>query len=214
MNTPKEKGKKEDDQKELNTFQVERDSDATRNTVAISFKSKHRIPDALYFGKSVSLLKDCDCGLKTKMKEIHATINNEGYKALVSKAYAKLLEVRPRLRFLLSLAEWLHVHMLLVYTRIFECELHFHRIVLPREFQIAIPDNIVIFEPIGAVISSIGIVEDVDLGVTYIPVARSYRGDDSYNPHDKDDVTEFSEWTQYDWNSPWDQVETKRLERR
>jgi len=104
--------------------------------------------------------------------------------------------------------------MLLVYTRMFDCELYFHRIVLPREFQIAIPEDIKVFEPIAAVISSIGIIEDVDMGVTYIPVPRSYRGDEVYRPHDKDDVTEFLEWTQYDWNSSWDQVEEGRFERR
>jgi len=152
--------------------------------------------------------------LKTKSQRIHASINNEGYKTLVTKAYEKLLEIRPRLRYLLSLSEWLHVHMLLVYSRIFDCELHFYRITLPREFQIAIPENIMIYEPIAAVISSIGIVEEVEIGVTYIPVARSYRRGDLYTPHDKDDVTEFLEWTQYDWNSSWHQLEKARLDRR
>ena len=39
-------------------------------------------------------------------------------------------------------------------------------------------------------LSSIGIVDEADIGITYIPVARSYRGNDVYKPHDKDDVTE------------------------
>jgi hypothetical protein len=201
--------KKKDLQKPLSDIQVERYRGAEN-----SFNQKDLAPNALYFSKSVSFLKDYDCGLKTKTKRIHATINNEGYKTLVRKAYYKLLELRPRLKYLLSLSEWLHVHMLLLYARIFDCELHFYSIVLPRGFQIAVPNNVMVFEPIAAVISSIGIVEEVDMGVTYIPVARSYRGSDVYKPHDKDDVTEFLEWTQYDWNSSWYQVEKARLERR
>jgi hypothetical protein len=197
-------------QKPLSDIQVERHP-ATES----SFNPNDPAPNALNFSKSASsFLMDHDCGLKTKTKRIHATINNEGYKTLVRKAYYKLLELRPRLKYLLSLSEWLHVHMLLLYARIFDCELNFYSIVLPRGFQIAVPNKIMVFEPIAAVISSIGIVEEVDTGVTYIPVARSYRGRDVYKPHDKDDVTEFLEWTQYDWNSSWYQVEKARLERR
>ncbi len=168
----------------------------------------------LVFSKSATFLKDFDCGLKSTTKRIHATINNEGYKAFVKRAYYKLSETRPRLKYLLSLSEWLHVHMLLLYARIFECELHCYGIALPREFQIAVPEKIMVFEPIAAAMSSIGIVEEPDLGVTYIPVARWYRGKDVYKPHNKDDVTEFLEWTQYDWNASWYQVEKARLERR
>ena len=201
---------KEGLQKPLSDIQVKRHP-ATES----SFNPNDPAPNALNFSKSASsFLMDHDCGLKTKTKRIHATINNEGYKTLVRKAYYKLLELRPRLKYLLSLSEWLHVHMLLLYARIFDCELNFYSIVLPRGFQIAVPNKIMVFEPIAAVISSIGIVEEVDTGVTYIPVARSYRGRDVYKPHDKDDVTEFLEWTQYDWNSSWYQVEKARLERR
>lgn len=205
--------KNEDFRRSLSGIQVERYGGAG-NVVTASCNSTDLAPNALYCSKSVSLLNDYNCGLKTKTKRIHATINNEGYRILVRKAYYKLLEVRPRLKYLLSLSEWLHVHFLLLYARIFDCELHFYGIVLPSEFQIAIPNNIMVLEPIAAVISSIGIVEDVDMGVTYIPVARSYRGDDIYKPHNKDDVTEFLEWTQYDWNSSWYQVEKGRLDRR
>lgn len=176
----------------------------------------HDTRNALYFSQSISLLNNYDCGLKMEMKHIHATINNEGFQNLVRKAFNRLVEVRPRLIYLLSPEEWLHIHILILYARIFDCELHFHRIVLPPEFQIKIPENIQIFEPIVAILSSIGIVDDIDMGVTYIPVAKPYRGDADvhYKPHDKDDVTEFLEWAQYDWLKSWDQVKKGRLERK
>lgn len=200
-------------QKSPSNSQSERhDRIGKRSTVP--YDPKDLTLDPMSFSKSVAFLKDFDCGLKTATKQIHATIKNEGYKIAVEKAYHKLLEIRPRLKYLLSLAEWLHVHMLLLYARVFECELHFYNITLPGEFQIAVPDKIMVFEPIAAAISSIGIVEESDIGVTYIPVARSYRGNDIYKPHNKDDVTEFLEWTQYDWNASWYQVEKERLERR
>jgi hypothetical protein len=186
----------------------------TGKSFTTSASAKDFALNSSQFSKSVSFFNDCDCGLKSKSKLIHATISNEGYKIFVTEAYHKLSSVRPRLKYIISLSEWLHVHMLLLYSRLFDCELHFHNIILPPEFQIAIPNKIRVFEPIAAVISSIGIVEEADIGVTYIPVARSYRGNDVYRPHDEDDVTEFLEWSEYDWNSSWYQVEKARLERR
>jgi hypothetical protein len=179
---------------------------------------KH-LPDALYYGKSVSLLKEIDMGLKTEMRIVHATVNSREFVSLVSLAYQKMCKVRPRLTFLLSGAEWMHVHFLLLYSRLFDCELHFHKIALPREFQIGIPTEIHILEPIAAVLASIGIVEDHHSGVTYVPVAKPYRGDIDYKPHDPEDVTEFLEWTHkdglgYDWNTSWEQVEVGRQSRK
>jgi trimeric autotransporter adhesin len=178
-----------------------------------------RLPDVFSFGKCVSLLKDVDVGLKKEMKVIHATVSSRQFQNVVILAYEKLCQVRPRLAFLFSEAEWLHVHCLLLYSRLFDCELHHHKIDLPKEFQIEIPEGIEVFEPIAAVLSSIGIVEDKDVGVTYVPVAKPYHGNVVYAPHDPEDVTEFLEWTQkeglgYDWNASWEKVERGRQERK
>jgi hypothetical protein len=62
----------------------------------------HDTRNALYFSQSISLLNNYDCGLKMEMKHIHATINNEGFQNLVRKAFNRLVEVRPRLIYLLS----------------------------------------------------------------------------------------------------------------
>lgn len=180
---------------------------------------RNRLADAFFFGNSVSLLKDVDPGLKDSASVVHATVHSQRFQSIVTVAYEKLCQVRPRLVFLLSKAEWLHIHCLLLYTRLFDCEMHFHKIDLPSEFQIEIPQDIQVLEPLAAVLSSVGIVEDSLNGVTYVPVPKPCKDDSQYRPHDPEDVTEFLEWTQkdelgYDWNASWERVELGRRERK
>ncbi|KAG7345319.1 hypothetical protein IV203_032850 [Nitzschia inconspicua] len=187
--------------------------------VVPSKKNSIRLPDIFFFGKGISLLKEIDVGLKKDLKVVHATVSSLDFQNVVSLAYEKLCQVRPRLSFLLSKAEWLHVHCLLLYARLFDCELYFHKIDLPKEFQIEIPQDIQVLEPIAAALASIGIVEDNQRGVTYVPVPKPYEGETEYAPHDPEDVTEFLEWTQkgrlgYDWNASWEKVEVGRRARK
>ena len=168
-----------------------------------------------FYGKSVSLLKEVDRGLVVKNKEVHATVCCETYKKVVSLAYGKLSTVRPRIQYMMSEAEWIHVHALLLFSRLFECELHYHKITLPEEFQIEIPQDLLVLEPIACVLASLGIVNDDQNGVTYVPVAKPYNGESHYTPHNPEDVTEFLEWTVkgnlgYDWNASWEEVERGR----
>jgi hypothetical protein len=182
---------------------------------ALDSKELHYIEpnNVLSDSKPVGVLKAAGVSLSMKKQEVHVSINNEGFLLAVEVAYQKLKEIRPRLAFLLSLAEWRHVHILMLYARIFRCEVAAAGIVQPPEFSIALPPNIQVLEPLATVLESIGIVEDTALGVVYIPVAKPVR-DGAYEPHDPEDVTEFLEWTQYDWNASWERVEVEREERR
>jgi hypothetical protein len=101
----------------------------------------------------------------------------------------------------------------MLYTRMFECELAAANMKPPLAFRIALPKSIQVLEPLAAALSSIGIVEDAALGAMYIPVAKPVK-DGKYQRHDPEDVTEFLEWNQYDWNASWAQVEIARRERR
>ena len=163
---------------------------------------------------SLSILKEVGVSVSNAKERVYETIDHKGYLHGVDAAYMKLLELRPRLKLLFSKAEWRHCHVLMLYSRLFQVETAAANLVQPDEFQIALPKDIQIFEPLAAVLHSIGIVDDPELGIEYIPVAKPLRRNRKYQPHDPEDVTEFLEWTQYDWNSSWRDVETKREERR
>jgi hypothetical protein len=159
-----------------------------------------------------TILETAGVNLSDKMENVYSSVQNKGYLHAVDVAYEKLLGVRPRLNLFLSQPEWRHIHVLMLYARIFDCEMAATNVTQPIEFRIAIPEEIKIFEPLARILSGIGIVEDPALGVRYIPVARTLR--EEYRPHDPDDVTEFLEWTQYDWKDSWTSVEKGRADRR
>jgi hypothetical protein len=145
--------------------------------------------------------------------KIYSSVRCEEYLKAAELAYQKVLEVRPRVKFLFSQSEWRHVHTLLLYARVWDCELSAAGIPTQDQFRIEIPNNIQILAPLAAVLRSIGIVHDKGLGVTYIPVARQLLENQPYRHPRPADVTEFLEWTQYDWNASWMLVEAERKAR-
>jgi hypothetical protein len=159
-----------------------------------------------------TILETAGVNLSKEKECVYSSVHNKGYLHAVDVAYEKLLGVRPRLNIFLSQAEWRHIHILMLYARIFDCEMAAANVTQPIEFRIAIPEEIKVFEPLARILSGIGIVDDPALGVRYIPVARTLR--EEYRPHDPDDVTEFLEWTQYDWKDSWTRVEEGRADRR
>lgn len=162
---------------------------------------------------SLLVLGDMALSISETQETVHTSVKNDGFVAAADMAYKILLEIRPRLKYLLSLAEWRHVHVLMLYTRVLECELAAANKVAPYEYQIALPSKVQILEPMAAVLASIGIVDDLELGVTYIPVAKPIV-DDNYMAPNPEDVTEFLEWKQYDWNLSWANVLAGRKRRR
>lgn len=186
----------------------------TTSTAARASEFIQSMPELFYFDKCASTLKDLDPGLEKNMTNMHVSVRNSGFQQLVSTAYEMILEVRPRLRYLLSPAEWLHVHLLLLYDRVFDCELRFHNINLDNKFRIDYPDDLPVFESLASILASIGVVQDDSLGITYIPVARPLQSGKKYSPHNPEDVTEFLEWNQLDWKDGWNNVQLGREARR
>ena len=152
--------------------------------------------------------------LSSDKETIYSSVKCDAYLKAAELAYQKLLDVRPRLSFLFSLAEWRHVHALLLYARVWDCELSAARLRRPTEFRIKVPKTIKVLAPLAAVLRSIGIVEDDGLGAIYIPVARKLKPGYRYRQPDPEDVTEFLEWTQYDWKGSWALVEAERKVRK
>lgn len=178
-----------------------------------SLSSNNAGPGAFGWSQSISVLQEMGGKLSTKHKTIHSSIRNEGFLMATDLAYERIVKGNRRLELLLSLAEWRHAHVLMLYARIFRCELAARKIDQPKEFSIYLPNNLQILEPLGVVLASIGIVEDLEGGLTYIPVAKPLRGR-VYEPHDPNDVTIFMEWSQYKWNASWTQVKFERQQRK
>lgn len=163
--------------------------------------------------KAISILQQTGVNLSTKHKKIYSSVRNERFLMATDLAYYRIVRENHRLELLFSIAEWRHVHVLMLYARVFRCELLAESIDQPKEFSIYLPDNLQILEPLGVVLASIGVVEDREGGVSYIPVAKPLKGRE-YKPHDPSDVTMFMEWSQYKWNASWTQVKVERKRRK
>mmetsp|Transcript_13530 Transcript_13530/g.32649 ORF Transcript_13530/g.32649 Transcript_13530/m.32649 type:complete len:958 (-) Transcript_13530:68-2941(-) len=163
--------------------------------------------------KAISILQRNGGNLSTKQKKIYSSIRNERFLMAIDLAYDRIVKENHRLELIFSIAEWRHVHVLMLYARLFQCELLAQNIYQPKEFSIYLPDNLQIFEPLGVVLASIGVVEDKEGGLSYIPVAKALQGR-KYKPHDPSDVTVFMEWSQYKWNASWTQVKVERKRRK
>ena len=124
--------------------------------------------------RPLAVLRDMSVPFRPDLTNLYCSINNEGFLEAVETAYLLLLELRPRLRYLFSLSEWIHVHALMLYCRVFDCELAALGITAAGSphFRIELPQDLLMLEPLAAVLESIGIVEDVSKGVRYIPVAK------------------------------------------
>ncbi|CAJ1946557.1 unnamed protein product [Cylindrotheca closterium] len=168
---------------------------------------------SLQKSKAISILQQTGGNLSTNHRKIHSSIRNERFLMATDLAYDRIVKENHRLELLFSIAEWRHVHALMLYARIFQCELSAENIFQPKEFSIYVPDNLHIFEPLGVVLASIGVVEEKEGGLSYIPVAKPLHGG-NYKPHDPSDVTVFMEWSQYKWNDSWTQAKVERTRRK
>lgn len=158
--------------------------------------------------ETTTFLMNSFVGLATEETTRYVNLKHDEYLHAVEEMYLILLEIRPRLRYILSLAEWCHIHMILFYSRVFDCELEATK-VSQQEFKIYIPPETKVIEPLANVLDSIGIVNDSTFGLCYVPVAKPIKNAE-YKVHDPEDVTEFLEWTQYSWGDSWTKVERAR----
>ena len=167
---------------------------------------------------------DPDSGLVPQ----YILISSEHYFRLAHEAYQQLQAVHFRASLEFSLAEWLHIHALLLYGRIQAVQqaagsLRTEHDITNQLNQIDLTGEVPVFGPIATALGAIGIVEDRGSGVVYIPDAifpsqPSNSFDTSFG---SDPLTELSsleirqilDGTLYDWQRSWHRVLEARTER-
>lgn len=149
-----------------------------------------------------------DISIKTSCYSVQVRVTTEHYFRLVHESWEQLRAAQFKASQRFSLAEWLHIHALMLFGRIQQ--------VNPRDYgdtnNINIDPDTQVFSPIWTVLSAIGIVHDTDLCIRYIPDARvpSPESSQGYTPKD---LSHILDGTLYDWNRSWIRVTEARLER-
>ena len=159
------------------------------------------------FGDGNKILESFGLGISGRYEEVFSAPNTEGYFQFVDQCYEELISVKPEVRWIFTRAEWMHVHALLLYARVSEVYFQVTGKKQAPPVRVPLPYDVRIFQPIWAILSDIGIVEDTDLKVRYIPVPMLPSNEAIDSP---DDIASVLACTMYDWKKSWDDVKTDR----
>lgn len=157
-------------------------------------------PASSGFADGNAALEATGLGLSGRYEEVFSRVKSEKFFQVVDSAYDQLVASKKDLTVLLSRAEWRHIHALFLYSRISDCEFAYSGKKQSAPNRIPLPYDVSVFQPIWAILSDIGIVEDPELRVRYIPQAAMPRSDDQ---SDLNDISEMLDCTQYNWTESW-----------
>lgn len=148
-------------------------------------------------------LEGAGLGLSGRFEQVHSAPKTEGYFRLVDACFDELISVKPEIRRVITRSEWTHVHALLLYARVSNVQYSATGWRAPPPVRIPLPYNVRVFQPIWAILSDIGVVEDSERRVRYIPVACLPTTDDLSSDNE---LIEIASCTMFDWVTSWNSV--------
>lgn len=151
----------------------------------------------------------CDSLIQRKI-----LISSEHYFRVALESYEHLRAVHYRASQNFTLAEWLHIHALLLYGRIQQVQLNLEsKGNITQHNKIDLSGDIKVFSPIATILAAIGGVEDHDNGVLYIPDAFFPERPSSDAAYSAAEMQQILNGTLYDWQRSWGRVLEARFER-
>jgi hypothetical protein len=129
----------------------------------------------------------------------------------VEQSYSRLVETKPSISQRFSFYEFRHASALQLYHRMETVKFDALGIKPSAPTRIPLPRNLRVFQPVWSVLANIGIVDDDELRVQYIPDGILPDSDDLDSEHDIDALLNC---TLYDWNSSWEKVKHARQTRK
>jgi hypothetical protein len=164
-------------------------------------------PAATGFALGNKVLEAAGLGISGRIEEVFSVPNSEKFFQFIDQCYDQLCAAKAELKFVLSRAEWRHIHALFFYGRLQNVEFEQTGKKQPAPTRIPLPYDVRVFQPIWAILADVGVVHDPDLHVRYIPVARMPRTEDQ---SDAEDISELIECLQYHWVYSWDEAQKDR----
>lgn len=164
-------------------------------------------PPSSGFSDGNRVLEGCGLSISGRFETVYSAPKTEGYFKFVDQAYEELVATKSEVRNVITRSEWQHVHALLLYARTSEVYFQVTGKKQPPPTRIPLPYDVRIFQPIWAILSDVGLIEDTDLKVRYVPlpVFPTSKESDSLV-----DLININECTLYDWKASWDEVTRDR----
>lgn len=161
------------------------------------------------FSSGDACFESLGLSISGRIEQIDFSPKTTGYLKLVDTCYAELVSLKPEAATRLSLAEWRHIHALMLYGRIANCEFDATGFKQPAPTRISLPYDLRVFQPIFASLANLGVVEDKDLFVKYIPHCLVPSDD----LESAEDVEQILDCVQYPWAVSWEECKKARDER-
>jgi hypothetical protein len=162
------------------------------------------------FSEGDAYLSSLGLSISGRIETVNYVPKTDGYFKTVTAAYGELCALKPEATQALSLAEWLHCHALMVYARIANCEFDASGYKQPAPTRIPLPYDLKVFQPIFALLSNLGVVEDPELFVRYVPHGDMPRHDIM----SAEEIGKTIDCTMYPWMTSWEDALQARESRK
>lgn len=159
------------------------------------------------FSEGNTVLSSYGLSISGYRERVLSPFKTDKFFHFVEQSYKKLAEVKPSITQRFSYAEFRHASALQLYHRIEACKFDALGIKPSAPTRIPLPRNLCVFQPIWSVLANIGIVNDDELRVQYIPDSILPDSDDLDSEHDIDGLLSC---TMYDWKTSWKGVKSAR----
>lgn len=162
------------------------------------------------FAEGNTALLQYGLGVSGRKERILSPVKADKFFHMVEDSYRALIDAKPHAARRFSLAEFRHASALQFYQRLENVKFDGIGVKPNGPTRIPLPRNLRVFQPLWGALANIGIVEDEELRVTYIPDGILPRSEDISDP---DDIRNLISCTLYDWSSSWEAVEQARSSR-
>jgi len=162
------------------------------------------------FPEGSKVLESYGLSVSGRKERVLSLFKTDKFFHLVEDCWAQLVDAKPSIAERFSLAEFRHASALQLYQRIEQVKFDALGVKPSAPTRIPLPRNTRVFIPIWSALANIGVVNDDDLRVTYIPDASLPKSKDLDDP---DDAVNLVACTLYDWVWSWEQVMKAREDR-
>ncbi|QQZ02314.1 capsid protein [Aspergillus nidulans partitivirus 1] len=162
------------------------------------------------FAEGNAALLEYGLGVSGRKERILSPVKADKFFQMVEESYKVLIDAKPHAAQRFSLSEFRHASALMFYQRLENVKFDGIGVKPSAPTRIPLPRNLRVFQPLWGALANIGIVDDEELRVQYIPDGILPQSEDMSTP---DDIRNLLACTLYDWTSSWDAVKKSRQNR-
>ncbi|AZT88609.1 capsid protein [Penicillium brasilianum partitivirus 1] len=155
------------------------------------------------FSEGSNVLTSYGLSVSGRKERILSAFKTDKFFHFVHQSWQQLIEIKPSITYRMTYPEFKHCAALQLYSRLEQVKFDALGIKPPAPTRIPLPRNLRVFQPLWSVLSNIGIVDDDELRVTYIPDGILPLTQDLSDPKD---IENLLSCTLYDWSSSWNDV--------